>query len=163
MINDGIDVDTAADSVAKPYADNYFEYDGSQRVTLETSAVCAGCPGGGTTSDSFSYSAGPGGGEENGTGSINTRTGCKNVLLPSLVCHGYRRDGPFPGKSNLSRYLFRKIEPVPLSFRHRRLFCLFSLESLAMAAVVIFKQKSFRGRGLRSGWWPEQTVICVVA
>ena len=42
--------------------DNYSQYDGSQRVTLETSAVCESCPGGGSTSDSFSYSAGPGGG-----------------------------------------------------------------------------------------------------
>jgi hypothetical protein len=41
--------------------DNYFECDGIQRVTLETSAVCESCPGGGSTSDSFSYSAGPGG------------------------------------------------------------------------------------------------------
>jgi hypothetical protein len=51
MFNDGIDVDTAADSVVKPYADNYFEYDGSRRVSLETSAVCESCPGGGRAQD----------------------------------------------------------------------------------------------------------------
>lgn len=62
MLNAGINVDTASDATVKPYADNYFEYDGSQRVTLESSAVCAGCPGGGTTSDSFAYTSGPGGG-----------------------------------------------------------------------------------------------------
>jgi hypothetical protein len=26
---------------------DHFEYDGSHRVTLETSAVCESCPGGG--------------------------------------------------------------------------------------------------------------------
>ena len=29
---------------------NSFEYDGSQRGTLEISAVCESCPGGGSTS-----------------------------------------------------------------------------------------------------------------
>jgi RHS repeat-associated protein len=60
MFNDGIDIETATDSVVKPYADQYFEYDPtSQAVTKEVSAVCAGCPGGGTTSDEFAYTPNP--------------------------------------------------------------------------------------------------------
>jgi RHS repeat-associated protein len=36
MIDDGVDPETASDSVLMTYADKYFEYDGSQRVTLES-------------------------------------------------------------------------------------------------------------------------------
>jgi len=58
MFNDSVDIDGAIDSVVKPYADNYFEYDSTtQAVTKEIAAVCADCPGGGTTSDTFTYSS----------------------------------------------------------------------------------------------------------
>jgi hypothetical protein len=56
MFNLGINLSTAADSTIQQYADHYFEYDPtSASVTKEIAAVCPSCPGGGTTSDLFSY------------------------------------------------------------------------------------------------------------
>jgi hypothetical protein len=60
LFNAGIDLDTAADSVVQPYADNYFDYNPTTgSVTQEIAAVCPGCPGGGTTSDLFAYTPNP--------------------------------------------------------------------------------------------------------
>ena len=54
--NDGVDFDTATTATLQTYADHYFEYDPTSRaVTLEIAAVCDSCPGGGTSSDTFSY------------------------------------------------------------------------------------------------------------
>jgi RHS repeat-associated protein len=56
MFNAGVNPITADDSAVMPYADHYFEYDPStRRVTKEVSAVCETCPGGGTTTDLFTY------------------------------------------------------------------------------------------------------------
>lgn len=55
--NDSINFDSASDATLKDYADHYFEYDSTTRkVTKEIAAVCVSCPGGGTTTDTFSYS-----------------------------------------------------------------------------------------------------------
>ncbi|MEA2736293.1 MAG: hypothetical protein QOE14_2744 [Humisphaera sp.] len=60
LFNAGINPDTASDTVLRDYADHYFEYDPStQAVTKEVAAVCASCPGGGTTSDDFVYTRNP--------------------------------------------------------------------------------------------------------
>ena len=60
MINAGIvDLDSMADSVVQPYADNYFEYNSLNCVTKEVAAVCDTCVGGGTTADTFSYTINP--------------------------------------------------------------------------------------------------------
>jgi RHS repeat-associated protein len=54
--NDGVDIFTASDQSLQTYADHYFEYDPNTRfVTREVSSVCAGCPGGGATTDTFAY------------------------------------------------------------------------------------------------------------
>jgi RHS repeat-associated protein len=60
MFNAGINPATAADATVLPYVDQYFEYDPTTwSVTKEISAVCASCPGGGTTSDLFTYASNP--------------------------------------------------------------------------------------------------------
>ena len=60
MHNAGIDLSTASDAAILPYADHYFEYDPyTWQVTQEISAVCPTCPGGGTTSDAFTYTDNP--------------------------------------------------------------------------------------------------------
>jgi RHS repeat-associated protein len=60
MFNAGINLATASDATVLPYADHYFEYDSATRqVTKEVSAVCDSCPGGGTTTDLFTYSKNP--------------------------------------------------------------------------------------------------------
>jgi RHS repeat-associated protein len=62
MFNASIDLESAADSAVLPYADHYYEYNtATGAVTKEIAAVCPGCPGGGTTSDLFAYTPGPGG------------------------------------------------------------------------------------------------------
>jgi YD repeat-containing protein len=58
IFNLGIDITNnadAPDTLVQPYADHYFQYDSSWRVTEEISAVCPSCPGGGTTSDTYLY------------------------------------------------------------------------------------------------------------
>jgi len=57
MFNAGINLATATDASIQAYADHRYQYDTSRRVTLEVSAVCPSCPGGGTTSDTFAYLA----------------------------------------------------------------------------------------------------------
>jgi RHS repeat-associated protein len=60
LLNTGVDMETAADSLLLPFADHYFEYDPSTaRVTMEIAAVCPGCPGGGTTADLFGFAINP--------------------------------------------------------------------------------------------------------
>lgn len=60
VFNAGINLTTASDATLLPYADEYFEYTpATRRVTKEVAAVCASCPGGGTTTDLFAYSANP--------------------------------------------------------------------------------------------------------
>ena len=55
MFNAGLDPLTASDAQLADYAEHYFEYDGSRRVTKEVAAVCPTCVGGGTSADLFSY------------------------------------------------------------------------------------------------------------
>ncbi|HZL36201.1 MAG TPA: hypothetical protein VFC78_12865, partial [Tepidisphaeraceae bacterium] len=57
IFNAGINIATALDSDIVKYADHQFQYDSARRVALEVSAVCPSCPGGGTTSDQFVYTA----------------------------------------------------------------------------------------------------------
>ena len=57
MFNADINLSAASDASIQQYADHVFEYDSNRRVTLETSAVCSSCPGGGTTQDRFIYTA----------------------------------------------------------------------------------------------------------
>ena len=60
LFNAGIDPTTASDATMQPYADHYFEYDPyTWAVTEEIAAVCASCTGGGTTSDTFTYTPNP--------------------------------------------------------------------------------------------------------
>jgi YD repeat-containing protein len=60
VLNAGLNPATAADADLLPYVDHYFEYNPTTwAVTQEISAVCPSCPGGGTTSDLFSYAANP--------------------------------------------------------------------------------------------------------
>jgi hypothetical protein len=59
LINASINPATAADSIVMPYADQYYEYNTAAQATKEIAAVCASCPGGGTTSDEFAYSINP--------------------------------------------------------------------------------------------------------
>jgi hypothetical protein len=57
MFNAGINYLTAADATIQPYADHAYQYDSSRRVTWSTSAVCPSCTGGGSTQDTFTYTA----------------------------------------------------------------------------------------------------------
>lgn len=55
MFNAGVNLSTISDTDIQPYADHYYEYDTSRRVTKEIAAVCESCVGGGTTSDVYEY------------------------------------------------------------------------------------------------------------
>jgi RHS repeat-associated protein len=59
MVNAGLNPLTATDTQLAPYAEHYFEYDTSKRVTKEVAAAgCGSCSGGapGTSGDTFAYS-----------------------------------------------------------------------------------------------------------
>src|SRR5207249_7406536 len=60
LFNAAVNLDTASDATLQPYADHYFEYDPATRaVTKEVAAVCESCVGGGTTSDTFTFTNNP--------------------------------------------------------------------------------------------------------